>query len=81
MYTIVAAVIAGFFVLVGCEDFRERYINIPTGIFIVIFMGKDYVPMSIGISLLINLLNIVAMIIPIYGNIINIENRKKNGWK
>lgn len=91
VYTIVATIISGIFVLccslsdssIGrTRDRREIYWEIPMGIFFAIFLGKDYIPMSIGAGLLINLLNIVAMITPIYGLcVIENDNKNKNGKK
>ena len=79
VYTIVAVIISGFFVL-GCLDEGDIYWEIPMGIFFAVFIGKDYIPMSIGAGILINLLNIVAMITPIYGLFV-IKNKNKNGRK
>ena len=65
VYTIVAAVISGLFL---CADVQPKhdYDYISVGILIVIFDCRDIIPLSVGVGLLINLLNIIAMLIAVY---------------
>lgn len=95
VYTIVAAIISGIFALNCCLSDTslsfgrtytrsDIYWGIPMGIFFAVFYGKDYIPMSTGAGLLVNILNIIAMITPIYGLFVienENDNKKKNDRK